>query len=518
MRRIALPLALVGLVGSARGFELSEPLAGLACDSDADGETLELGHRQLDVSSPNWLQTGKETCAEECEQIAGCTTFHVMQSNGCIDEVGPDVCVPWAECTFFSRCEALEKSDEDWGDYSTSTAYFLTDRTAAPAVPSTADRRQMYAAENGEEVCENKGYNPTECAAIGCCQFDYSNGKCWSDVGDGPCSGGSAAMSSMAINMAGLSMPPGYTMTSMGNVFHGNSLADVMPPPPVTPSEAASPSPPLPAPSTPPPPLPSAPPSPSPSAPPSPQPPGVTFKEMPAKQFKITVKFAGNVETFDKVNYETGMRKILSCDEPLCKLAIAVTAASVSVETTVTDTNTDTTNNAVAKAAELENLNITELQAAIQAEVPDVVVQSVAQVSAPVDTTLTVPVAPPPPPPSPLATPPKKPPAQIIVDTDSKQTAGEALGAGLGLGLPVPCAFLFFIHVQLNFPADKRGKYIKYRFSHTNPRCCGYMPKDLRDALWVDIKGSDSNRVTDRETAVEIPMPKAKAEDKKEVI
>lgn len=72
--------------------------------------------------------------------------------------------------------------------------------------------------------------------------------------------------------------------------------------------------------------------------------------------------------------------------------------------------------------------------------------------------------------------------------------------------------------MQLNFPADKRGKYIKYRFSHTNPRCCGYMPKDLRDALWVDIKGSDSNRATDRETAVEIPMPRAKAEDKKEVI
>ena len=157
MGGITLRLALVGLVGSARGFELSEPLAGLACDSDADGESLELGHRQLDVSTPNWLQAGKELCAEECEQIAGCTTFHVMQSNGCIDEVGPDVCVPWAECTFFSRCEALEKSDEDWMDYSTSTAYFLTDRTAAPAVPSTGDRRQMYAGQNGEEVCENKG-------------------------------------------------------------------------------------------------------------------------------------------------------------------------------------------------------------------------------------------------------------------------------------------------------------------------------------------------------------------------
>ena len=75
---------------------------------------------------------GKELCAEECEQIAGCTTFHVMQSNGCIDEVGPDVCVPWAECTFFSRCEAMASDDDEAPDW-TSTAYFLTDRADAPA-------------------------------------------------------------------------------------------------------------------------------------------------------------------------------------------------------------------------------------------------------------------------------------------------------------------------------------------------------------------------------------------------
>ena len=46
------------------------------------------------------------------------------------------------------------------------------------------------AAQNGEEVCENKGFDPSECAAIGCCQFDPSNGQCWSAVGPGPCIAG----------------------------------------------------------------------------------------------------------------------------------------------------------------------------------------------------------------------------------------------------------------------------------------------------------------------------------------
>ena len=40
--------------------------------------------------------------------------------------------------------------------------------------------------QNGEEICENKGFDPSECAAVGCCHYD--DGQCWSAVGTGPCS------------------------------------------------------------------------------------------------------------------------------------------------------------------------------------------------------------------------------------------------------------------------------------------------------------------------------------------
>ena len=95
----------------------------------------------------------------------------------------------------------------------------------------------------------------------------------------------------------------------------------------------------------------------------------------------------------------------------------------------------------------------------------------------------------------------------------STQTAQAGLGAGLGvgLGLPVFCAFLFFLHVQLNFAADKRGKYLKYRFSHNNPRIpCGFMPKDARDALWAEIKGSKACQIA----PIKIGMPEPEKEEK----
>ena len=134
-------LLLLGLVGSARGIHLSDPIPGLACESEANGETMELGHRRLDVTAP--LKGEVSICADECATINGCTAFHVMQSIDCIEGVSPDVCVPWAECTYFSRCEALVSSDGEAPDWK-STAYFVAD-PGSPAVATTAHRRAMEA-------------------------------------------------------------------------------------------------------------------------------------------------------------------------------------------------------------------------------------------------------------------------------------------------------------------------------------------------------------------------------------
>ena len=79
---ISLPLALLGLVGSVRGVHLSAPVVGLACDSDVDDETLELGHRkercacvQLERSQQAGLQAllrpypGCDLDAERCKVV-----------------------------------------------------------------------------------------------------------------------------------------------------------------------------------------------------------------------------------------------------------------------------------------------------------------------------------------------------------------------------------------------------------------------------------------------------------------
>ena len=184
------------------------------------------------------------------------------------------------------------------------------------------------------------------------------------------------------------------------------------------------------------------------------------------------------------------MRDILFCQEPLCKVTVSVTAASVNVEATVTDS----TGNAVGKADELKALTMEELTARIQAVVPGVVVESTATVTDPIDKTLVVP----------------------INNINSAQTAaGLGAGLGVGLGLPVFCAFLFFLHVQLNFAADKRGKYLKYRFSHTNRSVpCGFMPKDARHALWAEIKGTTkASQIAPMEIGMAEPEKEEKTND-----
>jgi len=463
-------------VGSARGFELSEPLAGLACDSETDDETLELGHRQLDVTVTNWLEAGTDLCAEECEQIAGCTTFHVMQNKVCVDEGCIDE--PWAECTFFSRCEAMQHSQEDWMDCS-STAYFLTDRTSAPAVPSTADRRHL--------------------------EVDMDVDMAEMDIHQ---------------RMAGLSLPmytDGSHISSMGNVFQGNSLPPIITSGPetvvtVSPtvSEEMSPSPP--------------------SHSPPPEMPGTTVQILPAKEFKITVTAAGTVDDFDKGAYETGMRTFLACEAPLCMVAVAVTAASVNVEATVTDARTgedlpDGVLDAVAMAEQLKTMDPGALTTAL-----GVTVTSAVAVTAPIDVQATIVIVAPssPPPvasPSPSPPQPRSPSKRDRVggpgvglkeskgsDQTTAEEAGLGLGLGLGLGFPLFCAFLFFIHVQLNFAEGNRNKYLTYRFSHSNAQInFGYRPKESRDALWAEIKAPAQSS---RETAVEVPVaPKKEKTD-----
>ena len=40
---------------------------------------------------------------------------------------------------------------------------------------------------NGEQVCEGHDLSEDGCHALGCCQWDASDGQCWSDVGRDPC-------------------------------------------------------------------------------------------------------------------------------------------------------------------------------------------------------------------------------------------------------------------------------------------------------------------------------------------
>jgi len=48
---------------------------------------------------------------------------------------------------------------------------------------------------NGEEVCENKGYEEAKCLSFGCCHWDPTTddvGACWSGVGDSACASGAS--------------------------------------------------------------------------------------------------------------------------------------------------------------------------------------------------------------------------------------------------------------------------------------------------------------------------------------
>ena len=118
------------LLASAHAVvHLSEPIDGVACESeDGDGGQLELDHRHLSVSDSHQAQVA--ACSEHCESIQGCTVFHVLRSSGCAEAW--DECTPWAECTFFSRCERMMEEDLGLGDGMqwTSSTYLLARRQA----------------------------------------------------------------------------------------------------------------------------------------------------------------------------------------------------------------------------------------------------------------------------------------------------------------------------------------------------------------------------------------------------
>mgnify|MGYP006134648445 CR=1 FL=1 len=116
------------LLVAAHAVHLSEPIDGVACESEArDGEQLELSHRHLTVSDSSSAQAA--ACAEACDAIDACTAFHIMRSSGCAEAW--DECTPWAECTFFTRCQRMEEEDTAAGEMQwTSSAYLVAHRQA----------------------------------------------------------------------------------------------------------------------------------------------------------------------------------------------------------------------------------------------------------------------------------------------------------------------------------------------------------------------------------------------------
>ena len=98
------------------------------------------------------------------------------------------------------------------------------------------------------------------------------------------------------------------------------------------------------------------------------------------------------------------------------------------------------------------------------------------------------PPANPPPPVTPPPLPPPPPNQPLGVDgtditTEEEDTSIYALFA---LVLLIP--LFFCVYVMATY-GDQAGKYLSWRFSHTNPFVVfGYMPKERRDALWQEIQ------------------------------
>ena len=74
-----------------------------------------------------------------------------------------------------------------------------------------------------------------------------------------------------------------------------------------------------------------------------------------------------------------------------------------------------------------------------------------------------------------------------ITSQEKKQMALLAL-------LVLLCPLLCCVYICVQYDG-KVGKYLSWRFSHTNPFILvGYMPKERRDALWAEIKAPKGHR------------------------
>ena len=93
----------------------------------------------------------------------------------------------------------------DFASYAAGSAYEMLELELGGDRPPASNKCQAMAGigtdlfllsgcdtvggSNGEQICEGHGYDEATCNSIGCCQYDTGNGNCWSDVGDGPCTG-----------------------------------------------------------------------------------------------------------------------------------------------------------------------------------------------------------------------------------------------------------------------------------------------------------------------------------------
>eukprot|EP00944_MAST-04C_sp_MAST-4C-sp1_P010020 g10020.t1 len=67
---------------------------------------------------------------------------------------------------------------------------------------------------NGKKACEDHGFSQSQCTAVGCCQWQDSNRKCVSAVGENLCTTDSGKSCSQAASLLGYNCPPGHSPNS----------------------------------------------------------------------------------------------------------------------------------------------------------------------------------------------------------------------------------------------------------------------------------------------------------------